>query len=198
MVKIKKTIIVSLLLSLLTTNLFYAGEFKYIDDKLYFHSGTKDEINGWTWIVSTDSQAYLYFLTNGYVFTNVVSPDGYSLDEKGRYVLNGVLATSSIILDEMYKETNWDNFNGSFHVSKLIKTDSTIQEFGQYEWPVKVSEDNEGISIAWNGLYKDNQIFEKSNEYSLQSRQGTYINVIDENNFTMLLESGEELIVIKN
>lgn len=178
----------------------FAGEFKIIDEKLYYNTGTKDELEeGWNWIISTDSVPYKYFVHEGFVLADIPTLDGNKLDQYGRLIENGILATTSEITDDMYRETNWDSFVGSYHITQLEDTSHEIQQFGQFEWPVKVSEVDEGISITWNGLYKGNVIFVKSDTvFSLESKNSMYIDVIDENNFRLIFDTGEEATVVKN
>ena len=195
----------NLILAIVFANIFlsfvtFAGEFKIIDEKLYYNTGTKDELEeGWNWIISTDSVPYKYFVHEGFALADIPTLDGNKLDQYGRLIENGILATISEITDDMYRETNWDNFVGSYHITQLEDTSHEIQNFGQFEWPVKVSEVEEGISITWNGLYKGNEIFVKSNTvFSLESKNSMYIDVIDENNFRLIFDTGEEATVVKN
>ena len=45
--------------------------------------------NGWQWI---DGKCY-YFDGNGYMLTNTTTPDGYTVDASGAWVINGVVQT---------------------------------------------------------------------------------------------------------
>ena len=198
--KLKTMFITSIIISLLLSFLSFAGEFKIIDEKLYYNTGTQDELpEGWVWIVATDNEVYKYFVHENYILTDMPTLDGNKIDKNGRLIENGVLATKSDISDIIYKETNWDNFYGSYHVNIFVKADKTYQNFGQFEWPVKVAETDKGISIAWNGIYKGNEIFTKSDShYSLESKSGIFIDVIDENYFRIIYDNGDEALVVRN
>lgn len=177
----------------------FAGEFKILNDMLYFNNGTKSESTGLTWIMNaTESIAYCYYLNQGFLLINQTSPDGYVLDEEGHLIVDKVVATKSELEDNMFKETNWDEFRGSYRITKLLKNDEVIQEFGQFEWPVKVSEDDKGYFISWNGRYIGSDVFYKNDAlYSLESRKGNLVDVIDENNFRLIFKNGEIAIVEK-
>ena len=196
----KKFFIASIVFGFVISIVSLAGEFKFIDDKLYFNNGTKNELSeGWIWVISTDSVPYKYFVHEAFVLTDIPTLDGNKLDKKGRLIVDGQLATASEITADMFRETNWDKFSGSYHISELESTSHEIQKFGQFEWPVKVTEVDNGISITWNGLYKGTEIFKKSNTvFSLESKEGSFIDVIDENNFRLVFDTGEEATVVKN
>lgn len=197
---IRKIILTSIIVSMILSFCTFAGEFKIIDDKLFYNTGTKEDLQeGWVWIVGTDSEAYKYFVHENYILTDIPTLDGNKLDKRGRLIIDGKLATISDITDDMYRETKWDKFGGSYHITELESTSHEIQKFGQFEWPVKVTEVDNGISITWNGLYKASEIFEMSDTvFSLASKEGNYVDVIDENNFRLVFSTGEEAKVIKN
>ena len=194
-----KILIVCMICSILISNLIFAGEFKIIDDKLFYNTGTKEDLQeGWVNIIGTDSVSYRYYVYDNYILTDIPTFDGNRLDKRGRLLIDGKLATASITND-MYRETNWDNFTGNYHIVELEDISHEIQKFGQFEWPVKVAEVDDGISVTWNGLYKGTEIFEMSDTvFSLSSKKGNFIDVIDENNFRLIFNTGEEAKVIKN
>ena len=196
----KKVLITIIILSLLLPFVSFAGEFKIINDQLFYNTGTKEDLKeGWVWIIATNNEAYKYFVHENFVLTDIPTLDGNKLDKKGRLIIDGKIATASELTSDMYRETNWDSFNGSYHITELESTSHEIQKFGQFEWPVKVTEVDEGISITWNGLYKASEIFKMSDTvFSLESKEGNFIDVIDENNFRLVFSSGEEAKVIKN
>ena len=197
--KYKAILIIGILISVLSSFLSFAGEFKLIDDKLYFNNGTKNELSeGWLWIIGTDSVAYKYFVHEGFVLRDIPTLDGNVLDKKGRLIENGKLATASLITDTMFVETNWDKFGGNYHIAELEDTSHNIQKFGQFEWPVKVTDTGDGYIITWNGIYKGTETFYISDTvFSMASKEGTYIDVIDENNFRLVFSSGEEAMVVR-
>lgn len=47
--------------------------------------------NGWNWV---DGKCY-YFMPNGYCLTGTQTPDGYTVDENGAWVVNGVVQTQA-------------------------------------------------------------------------------------------------------
>lgn len=55
----------------------------------YYASGKKQSIPGWAWI-----DGYCYYFTNKNMrdkITNGTTPDGYTVDEQGRWMVNGVV-----------------------------------------------------------------------------------------------------------
>ncbi len=47
--------------------------------------------NSWQWI---DGKCY-YFNSNGYMLANTITPDGYSVDASGAWIVNGVVQTQN-------------------------------------------------------------------------------------------------------
>lgn len=62
------------------------------------YPGAPFTAGGWKWIDSenTGVAKCYYFRDNGYILANTVTPDGYYLNDKGQWVLNGVVQTKQI------------------------------------------------------------------------------------------------------
>lgn len=72
------------------------GQWKYQnDDGSYF-------VNGWQWIDGNGdgiAESY-YFDGNGCCLMNTMTPDGYCVDENGAWIVDGVIQTQTIAVQE--------------------------------------------------------------------------------------------------
>lgn len=101
-----------------TTMTSFAREYQYntgsteiIEDEMgKWASGRKKEVPGWVWV---NGYCYYYLDKNSNKATNCVTPDGYTVDEEGRWTVDGVPQYNgygSIVIgtDELYANKNDD------------------------------------------------------------------------------------------
>ena len=88
--KKKYLFLVTVVFSLLTCFNAFAGEWK--QDNVgwwYANEDTTYAKDGWKWI---DGRCY-YFTPEGYCLLNTLTPDGYTVDGSGAWIVNGVVQT---------------------------------------------------------------------------------------------------------
>lgn len=70
----------------------FAGQWKQDGAGWWYQNEDGSYVNnGWNWI---DGKCY-YFMPNGYCLTGTQTPDGYTVDETGAWVVNGVVQTQA-------------------------------------------------------------------------------------------------------
>lgn len=93
------TIIGTALLVVATTSTAFAGVWKQDDNGWWYqrNDGSYPQ-NQWEWIDADHDAVYesYYFDSNGYRLTNTVTPDGYTVNEDGACVENGVVKTQEL------------------------------------------------------------------------------------------------------
>ncbi|MCD8120990.1 MAG: hypothetical protein LUE65_01965 [Clostridiales bacterium] len=138
----------------------------YRDGGSYLH-------DGWAWIDDDNdgiSECY-YFGDDGYLLTDTVTPDGYTVNEDGAWVIDGEIQTS-ICYDEKtaealafeYYNTNHPANNGNY----IIFYDETTRIGDEYYFIVRwqMSEEEaerrlkEGRDVAAN-IYENTLIFNR-------------------------------------
>lgn len=78
------------------------GWYTDIDGNQYYLNPVSDNtkgrmITGWHWIPNTDGRLYCYYFnqrsdgTKGALWKNKVTPDGYQVDDQGRWIVDGVI-----------------------------------------------------------------------------------------------------------
>ena len=54
--------------------------------------------NGWQWIDDGDNLAHCYYFdANGYILTNTTTPDGYTVNEDGKWVTDTGLVPGGVV-----------------------------------------------------------------------------------------------------
>ena len=101
MKKLKKTILVTVAMSMAMTSKSFAawkngtGENQ---DKWWYDNGNEVYAsNGWQWIDGNNdgvAECY-YFDANGWLLVNTTTPDGHKVDENGAWIVNGVIQTQT-------------------------------------------------------------------------------------------------------
>ena len=101
MKKLKKTILVTVVMSMAMTSTSFAawkngtGENQ---DKWWYDNGNEVYAsNGWQWIDGNNdgvAECY-YFDANGWLLVNTTTPDGHKVDENGAWIVNGVIQTQT-------------------------------------------------------------------------------------------------------
>ncbi len=96
----KKVAITTAVLSATITSTAFAGTWKTADGgKWWYDNGNGSYTsNGWQWIDGNGdgvAESY-YFDGNGYLLTNTTTPDGYTVNENGAWVLNGAIQTKTV------------------------------------------------------------------------------------------------------
>lgn len=84
--------------------------------------------NGWYWLDGNNdgiSECY-YFDNNGWLLTNTTTPDGYTVNEDGAWVKDGVVMATTIKVNNNKKSTVWtsDDDDSSSKSSSKDKSDS--------------------------------------------------------------------------
>ncbi len=83
--------------------------------------------NGWKWIDGNQdgvSECY-YFDTDGWLLTSTTTPDGYSVDANGAWVVDGVVQTKKTSTAQAQDEESWEDFQNSTSSSSKKSTSST-------------------------------------------------------------------------
>ena len=87
--------------------------------------------NGWQWI---DGKCY-YFDGNGYMLSNTTTPDGYTVDASGAWVVNGVVQTQRTTAG------NNANYDPAHPLAGMVD-----------EWNLRLSDENQSRNVIcdWN------------------------------------------------
>lgn len=67
----------------------FAGEWKQDTAGYWYQNDDGSYVVGWQWV---DGKCY-YFAESGYMLANTTTPDGFTVDESGAWVVNGVVQT---------------------------------------------------------------------------------------------------------
>lgn len=76
--------------------------------------------NGWKWIDGNQdgvSECY-YFDTDGWLLTATTTPDGYSVDTNGAWIVDGVVQTKKTSTAQAQDDESWEDFQNSTSSSK--------------------------------------------------------------------------------
>ncbi|MCC8026828.1 MAG: CAP domain-containing protein [Clostridium sp.] len=112
------TLVLTAALTLSSLTTAYGGQWlqdaagwKYQNDDTSFH------VSGWQWI---DGKCY-YFTPEGYCLINTVTPDGYTVDASGAWIVNGAVQVRELLPAE-----GWNNIGGlwKYHTGKEYVTSS--------------------------------------------------------------------------
>ena len=88
--KALKVVSTGLALSILFATSAFAGEWKQDSDKWKYQNEDGTFSTGWQWV---DGKSYC-FDSNGVMYTNTTTPDGYTVNENGAWIIDGVVQTS--------------------------------------------------------------------------------------------------------
>ena len=111
----------------------YAGQWKQgagenVNRWWYDNEDNTYASNGWYWLDGNNdgvSECY-YFDNNGWLLTNTTTPDGYTVNENGAWVKDGVIMATTIKVNNNKKSTVWTNYDddSSSKSSSKGKSDS--------------------------------------------------------------------------
>lgn len=98
------------------------------------YPGAPFTTGGWKWIDANNTGVAncYYFRDNGYILANTVTPDGYFLNDKGQWVLNGVVQTkqlSSIPAPSMQSSKENPNYQHSNLKKWITMKDGVSTDF---------------------------------------------------------------------
>ena len=87
-----KVLFFTVLFSIIACASAWAGTWQETDGKWWYDNGDGSyPANGWNWIDGDNdgtSECY-YFDTDGWILIGTITPDGYQVDSKGAWVVNG-------------------------------------------------------------------------------------------------------------
>ncbi len=75
-------------------------------------------VNSWQWLDGNNdgtAECY-YFGPDGYMLANTTTPDGYSVDGNGAWVVNGVIQTQTSSIQAHQTGVYTDNYSGTYAV----------------------------------------------------------------------------------
>ncbi len=96
MKKSVKILAVAMALSTLMVSTAFANGWKQDDNGWWYSTNNYDSTwynSGWEWIESGGIERCYYFGPDGYVLQSTVTPDGYTVDANGAWVIDGVVQT---------------------------------------------------------------------------------------------------------
>lgn len=129
-----------ILMMLLTATPAFAGQWKLDNNGWWYQNDDSSyPVNSWQWI---DGKCY-YFNTSGYCLINTVTPDGYTVDETGAWIVNGVVQTQNVDSVKSEFEAGW--IYGTYETHEYI---DAVAEIGWYT-------DVEADYIRLEGATKD-------------------------------------------
>ena len=83
-------LLTAILISMVASFTSFAGDWKQDEAGWWYDNGDSTFAkDGWNWI---DGKCY-YFTTDGYCLINTTTPDGYTVDENGAWIIDGVVQT---------------------------------------------------------------------------------------------------------
>lgn len=136
--------------------------------------------NGWHWIDgNNDNTAECYYFNeSGYCLLNTTTPDGYTVDANGAWIVSGIVqtktasvtltdsettSTSSSTASSESIESNW---NGKMpYVSGMVKDMPTSGSF----WTVNISTGKYHITPNVDGLLPSNTVYYSGNADVLEA-----------------------------
>ncbi|MCR5008568.1 MAG: hypothetical protein K6A76_08330 [Oribacterium sp.] len=168
----------------------FAGEFIGSGSNVYYDTGEDNNLNGWHWIMRTDGLARCYYFTNGFLWIDSYTPDGYYVDNAGEWVQNGQVMTKYAWENGMELETNWYNFGGAYSVLTIYRADGTVEQYAPGQLVLSIIPDTYG---CWLDYGSERQWFTSIEDgyYSFSAADGTLIDVINENYFRLISTDGE-------
>jgi hypothetical protein len=138
MMKTKKTIVTMLittLMSIFCVGVAMAGEWKQDDTGWWWQNDDGTYVKGtWMWLDGDNdgiAQCY-YFDASGYIWANNTTPDGYTLDQSGAWVVDGVVQTKQV---EIKTATTTDtsantDTNNAVDGSQFYEDNGGFNEYG--------------------------------------------------------------------
>ncbi len=103
-----KVLFFTVLFSIIACASAWAGTWQETDGKWWYDNGDGSyPANGWNWIDGDNdgtSECY-YFDTDGWILIGTITPDGYQVDSKGAWVVNGEVQKQKS-LDPYDNDTN--------------------------------------------------------------------------------------------
>lgn len=121
MKKLYLTVVMAAFMSLSSAGIAFAGQWiqdgsgwKYQKDDTAFHVG------GWQWV---DNKCY-YFTPEGYCLLNTTTPDGFTVDSSGAWIVNGVIQVQQTDAQEGWNQLGdvWKYYANKKYVTSSWKS----------------------------------------------------------------------------
>ena len=87
MKKIYKTVLLAMVSSAFMSMAVYAGEWKQEGDQWKYLGNSGNYVTGWQWIGGRN----YCFSDDGILYTNITTPDGYTVNAKGEWEKHGIV-----------------------------------------------------------------------------------------------------------
>lgn len=111
------------LISMVASFTSFAGEWKQDKAGWWYDNGDSTFAkDGWNWI---DGKCY-YFTSEGYCLINTTTPDGYTVDENGAWIIDGVVQTQETSVQTFTFGDLSIKLPEDFFVSEISDTDIVI------------------------------------------------------------------------
>lgn len=94
----------ALVMVMLATSTSFAGQWKQENAAWKYQNDNGSYVTGWNWI---DGKSY-YFDSNGKMLANTTTPDGYTVNADGAWVVNGVVQTQNANASVTTNASNYD------------------------------------------------------------------------------------------
>ena len=102
----------------------FAGEWKQDETGWWYDNGDSSFAkDGWHWI---DGKCY-YFTSDGYCLINTASPDGYTVDESGAWIIDGVVQTQETSVQTYTLGDLTIKVPENFKLSEISDTDISFE-----------------------------------------------------------------------
>lgn len=155
-----------------------AGEWKQ-DSIGYWYQNNDGSytVNGWQWIDGNDdgiSESY-YFDANGYLLVNSTTPDGYTVDENGKWIVDGIVQTQISTALSVPKTTattsasgeSSSSWSGNYpYVDGMVTSQPTSGSF----WTVNISTGKYHGTSSVDGLLPENTRYYSGDASILESK----------------------------
>lgn len=180
----------------------FAGEWKISQQNgkwWYLNDDGTYAKDGWHWIDGNNdgiAECY-YFDSDGYLYVNTTTPDGYLVDSNGAWTINGVIQTKNIgttntnvqtqtnsnedskkllYVVEKHLERNKSNNTGT--ITATIRNNTEVTTIKYLEYTVFLLDDNKNIidshTFPWSGIFLPQSQIEVENILSVPKKAKTY------------------------
>lgn len=140
MKKLQKTVLVTTVMSLTMAGTAFAGTWKTgatgeNQSRWWYDNGDGAYTsNGWQWIDGNGdgiAECY-YFDGNGWMLANTTTPDGYTVNENGAWVENGVIKVQNVITESKSSTDVSVAGNYNYYMSELYVKNEQTDEYELY------------------------------------------------------------------
>lgn len=140
MKKLQKTVLVTAVMSLTMAGTAFAGTWKTgaageNQSRWWYDNGDGSYTsNGWQWIDGNGdgiAECY-YFDGNGWMLANTTTPDGYTVNENGAWVENGVIKVQNVITESKSSTDVSVAGNYNYYMSELYVKNEQTDEYELY------------------------------------------------------------------